>query len=150
MSSFSKGRVKDLTLSLNFDYKCEDGDAGIRQTGRDGLCPKEVLGSCKLQNVLVQCNGQNGDAGICQGGRDGLCPYDTLEPKLENPEPNNMTLATLDTDGCGPSEYFLIAGSYKEQHRLAMIKWSEEIRNADYTYFCKAAIEKYKTNLSFR
>ena len=25
-----------------------------------------------------------------------------------------------------------------------MIKWSEEIRNADYTYFCKAAIEKYK------
>ena len=35
------------------------------------------------------------------------------------------------------------AGSYKEQHRLAMIKWSEEIRNADYTYFCKAAIEKY-------
>ena len=38
---------------------------------------------------------------------------------------------------------FLPAGSYKEQHRLAMIKWSEEIRNADYTYFCKAAIEKY-------
>lgn len=36
----------------------------------------------------------------------------------------------------------IIAGSYKEQHRLAMIKWSEEIRNADYTFFCKAAIEK--------
>ena len=36
----------------------------------------------------------------------------------------------------------IFTGSYKEQHRLAMIKWSEEIRNADYTFFCKAAIEK--------
>ena len=42
---------------------------------------------------------------------------------------------------------WLHAGSYKEQHRLAMIKWSEEIRNADYTYFCKAAVEKYMKNL---
>ena len=33
---------------------------------------------------------ENGDAGIRQTGRDGLCPYDTLEPKLENPEPSNM------------------------------------------------------------
>ena len=36
----------------------------------------------------------------------------------------------------------IFTGSYKEQHRLSMIKWSEEIRNADYTFFCKAAIEK--------
>jgi len=43
-------------------------------------------------------------------------------------------------------EEMLSSGSYKEQHRLAMIKWSEEIRNADYTFFCKAAIEKYEAD----
>merc|ERR1719342_623613 len=38
----------------------------------------------------------------------------------------------------------LSAGQYKEQHRLDMIVWSEKIRKEDYTYFCRAAIEKYK------
>jgi len=37
----------------------------------------------------------------------------------------------------------LSAGEYKEQHRLAMITWSEEIRDKDYTYFCRQAIDKY-------
>ena len=30
------------------------------------------------------------------------------------------------------------------RYRLDMITWSTTIRQADYTYFCKAAIEKYK------
>lgn len=38
----------------------------------------------------------------------------------------------------------LSAGQYKEQHRLDMILWSEKIRKEDYTYFCRAAIHKYK------
>ena len=29
------------------------------------------------------------------------------------------------------------------RHRLDMINWSTAIRQADYTYFCRAAIEKY-------
>ena len=29
------------------------------------------------------------------------------------------------------------------RYRLDMITWSTAIRQADYTYFCKAAIEKY-------
>lgn len=32
-------------------------------------------------------------------------------------------------------------GPYKEKYRLDMIKWSEEVRNNDYGYFCKAACE---------
>ncbi|XP_046677848.1 phosphomevalonate kinase [Homalodisca vitripennis] len=31
--------------------------------------------------------------------------------------------------------------SYKEQYRLEMIKWSEQVRKSDYGYFCRAAIE---------
>ena len=38
----------------------------------------------------------------------------------------------------------LSASDYKEKYRLDMITWSTTIRQADYTYFCKAAIEKYK------
>ena len=30
------------------------------------------------------------------------------------------------------------------RYRLDMITWSTTIRQDDYTYFCKAAIEKYK------
>lgn len=40
---------------------------------------------------------------------------------------------------------------YKEQYRLDMIKWSEEVRHKDYGYFCKAACENgnfYKTNIN--
>lgn len=40
-------------------------------------------------------------------------------------------------------EQMLTPGEYKEQHRLDMINWSEKIRNEDYTYFCKAAVDKY-------
>merc|ERR1719445_107147 len=38
----------------------------------------------------------------------------------------------------------LSASDYKEKYRLDMINWSTTIRQADYTYFCKAAIDKYK------
>ncbi|XP_058807190.1 phosphomevalonate kinase [Phymastichus coffea] len=34
-------------------------------------------------------------------------------------------------------------GEYKEFYRLEMIKWGEDIRNKDYGYFCRAAIEMY-------
>jgi len=40
-------------------------------------------------------------------------------------------------------EKLLSAGEYKEKYRLDMLKWSEEIRNKDYAYFCRAAISKY-------
>ncbi|XP_011500801.1 PREDICTED: probable phosphomevalonate kinase isoform X2 [Ceratosolen solmsi marchali] len=32
-------------------------------------------------------------------------------------------------------------GEYKEQYRLEMAKWGEKIRNENYGYFCRAAIE---------
>ncbi|GLV31714.1 Phosphomevalonate kinase [Carabus blaptoides fortunei] len=32
-------------------------------------------------------------------------------------------------------------GAYKEKYRLNMIKWSEEVRDKDHGYFCKAACE---------
>jgi len=41
-------------------------------------------------------------------------------------------------------ESLLSAGTYKEQHRLAMIKWSEEIRNKDHGYFCRHSIAMYE------
>jgi len=40
-------------------------------------------------------------------------------------------------------EKMLSASDYKEKYRLDMIKWSEEIRNRDYTYFCRASVDKY-------
>jgi len=43
-------------------------------------------------------------------------------------------------------EKLLSPGDYKEKYRLDMLRWSEEIRNRDYTYFCKAAISKYEGN----
>ncbi|XP_075979675.1 phosphomevalonate kinase [Anticarsia gemmatalis] len=36
---------------------------------------------------------------------------------------------------------------YKEQYRLEMIKWSEEIRAKDYGYFCRTACESAKDNV---
>jgi len=38
-------------------------------------------------------------------------------------------------------EELMSAGEYKEAHRQDMIKWSEEIRQKDYGYFCQAAVE---------
>ena len=38
----------------------------------------------------------------------------------------------------------LSAGAYKEKHRLNMIKWSEELRNKDYGYFCRASLKMYQ------
>jgi phosphomevalonate kinase len=35
------------------------------------------------------------------------------------------------------------AGEYKEAHRQDMIKWSEQIRQKDYGYFCQAAVEMF-------
>lgn len=34
-------------------------------------------------------------------------------------------------------------GKMKEQHRKAMIEWSESIRSNDHSYFCRKAIEMY-------
>lgn len=34
-------------------------------------------------------------------------------------------------------------GEMKEQHRKAMIEWSENIRFNDHSYFCRKAIEMY-------
>ncbi|CAD1480767.1 unnamed protein product, partial [Heterotrigona itama] len=34
-------------------------------------------------------------------------------------------------------------GKYKENYRLEMAKWGENIRNEDYGYFCRAALEMY-------
>ncbi|VVC30188.1 Higher eukaryotic phosphomevalonate kinase [Cinara cedri] len=39
-------------------------------------------------------------------------------------------------------------GEMKEQHRKAMIDWSENIRFNDYGYFCRMAIEMYDQNKS--
>jgi phosphomevalonate kinase len=38
-------------------------------------------------------------------------------------------------------EELMSAGEYKEAHRQGMIKWSEEIRQQDYGYFCQAVVE---------
>lgn len=35
----------------------------------------------------------------------------------------------------------LSSTNYKEDHRKAMIEWGEKIRNNDFGYFCKAAID---------
>jgi len=43
-------------------------------------------------------------------------------------------------------EKMLSASDYKEKYRLDMINWSTKIRNEDFTYFCRAAEEKYETN----
>jgi len=37
----------------------------------------------------------------------------------------------------------LSASDYKEKYRLDMINWSTRIRLEDYTYFCRAAEQKY-------
>lgn len=34
-------------------------------------------------------------------------------------------------------------GEYKEKYRLQMSKWGEDLRNKDYGYFCRAAIDMY-------
>ncbi|KZC12671.1 Phosphomevalonate kinase [Dufourea novaeangliae] len=34
-------------------------------------------------------------------------------------------------------------GEYKENYRLEMAKWGESIRQTDYGYFCRAAIDMY-------
>ena len=93
-------------------YKCGNSDAGIRLPGVNWSPLKEYL--------------------IHDGFKDAVNPHCweakwTLHVKI-------LQWADL--------KMVIFTGSYKEQHRLAMIKWSEEIRNADYTFFCKAAIEK--------
>lgn len=34
-------------------------------------------------------------------------------------------------------------GKYKENYRLEMVKWGENIRNTDPGYFCRAALDIY-------
>lgn len=34
-------------------------------------------------------------------------------------------------------------GEMKEQHRKAMIEWSENVRSNDHSYFCRMAIDMY-------
>lgn len=34
-------------------------------------------------------------------------------------------------------------GKYKENYRLEMAKWGENIRNTDQGYFCRAALDIY-------
>merc|ERR1711953_1294997 len=43
-------------------------------------------------------------------------------------------------------EKMLSASDYKEKYRLDMINWSTKIRRQDYTYFCKAATDKYEAD----
>jgi phosphomevalonate kinase len=40
-------------------------------------------------------------------------------------------------------EELMSAGEYKERHRQDMIKWSEQIRQKDYGYFCQAAVDMF-------
>ena len=40
-------------------------------------------------------------------------------------------------------EELMGAGEYKETHRHDMIKWSEQIRQKDYGYFCQAAVKMF-------
>ena len=42
------------------------------------------------------------------------------------------------------SEELLTTSDYKERYRLDMIKWGEEVRAKDSTYFIRAAFEKYE------
>ncbi|KAJ4445559.1 hypothetical protein ANN_12239 [Periplaneta americana] len=44
-------------------------------------------------------------------------------------------------------EELMSAGEYKEKHRQDMIKWSEEIRNNNYGYFCEAAVKMFKVDV---
>ncbi|KAL1139571.1 hypothetical protein AAG570_006553 [Ranatra chinensis] len=37
----------------------------------------------------------------------------------------------------------LSSSEYKEKHREEMISWSDSIRDKDYGFFCKAAVEMY-------
>lgn len=41
-------------------------------------------------------------------------------------------------------EQLLSSGYYKEHYRLDMIKWSDEIREADPEYFCRLAVKSSK------
>lgn len=43
-------------------------------------------------------------------------------------------------------EQLLGDGRYKENYRFEMAKWGENIRNKDYGYFCRAAIDMYNGN----
>lgn len=38
-------------------------------------------------------------------------------------------------------------GKYKENYRLEMVKWGEDMRRKDYGYFCYAAIGMYNGEL---
>ena len=40
-------------------------------------------------------------------------------------------------------EKLMSSDGYKEKYRKDMIRWSEEIRDKDHGYFCRAAIEFY-------
>jgi len=43
-------------------------------------------------------------------------------------------------------EELMSAGEYKEAHRQDMIKWSEQIRQENYGYFCQAAVEMFNAH----
>ena len=111
-------------------YKCGNTDAGIRLPGVNWSPLKEYL--------------------IHDGFKDAVNPHCweakwTLHIKILRWADLIKILRWADLIKIlrwADLKMVIFTGSYKEQHRLAMIKWSEEIRNADYTFFCKAAIEK--------
>ena len=44
-------------------------------------------------------------------------------------------------------EALMSSNEYKETHRKNMLEWSQKIRNEDYGYFCKAAVQMSKGRL---
>lgn len=65
-------------------------------------------------------------------GEDKCCVIRISEPiKSHWAKENNLDLQQL-----------MSCDDYKEKHRKAMINWSDEVRNRDPGYFCKAACEK--------
>lgn len=63
---------------------------------------------------------------------DGLCEVIKISQPIKShwAKEKNLSLKDLLSDG-----------EYKELFRLELIKWSEEMRDKDYGYFCRAACQ---------
>ena len=49
---------------------------------------------------------------------------------------------------CSPKLWLVLRCVLLPRYRLDMINWSTKIREEDYTYFCKAAVNKYEADRS--
>ncbi|XP_033329387.2 phosphomevalonate kinase [Megalopta genalis] len=107
----------------------------------DNSCPIDVKSSSNPRIILLfSGKRKSGKDFITNVLHERIGP-DSVILRLSGPIKAHWAKSmNLDIDG------LLGDGEYKEKYRIEMAKWGENVRNRDYGYFCRAALDMYNVH----